>query len=101
MAGLLRWPTVSTIPLLLRPNQQRRRDRETEGLSGLWGDDKLERRSLLDGQVRWLKCADFCSVTCGARRSGTRGIRRTSSGRRERHRRQDGQHISALSNRPG
>ena len=42
MAGLLRWPTVSEIPLLLRPHQQRRRDRETEGLSGLMVDDKLD-----------------------------------------------------------
>src|SRR5262249_36230969 len=48
-------PRVMLLPLLLyhliRPQQQRRRDGEAEGLSGLEVDDELEFRRLLDGQV--------------------------------------------------
>jgi hypothetical protein len=36
---------------LVRPRQQRRRDREAEGLGGLEVDHQLELRGLLDGQV--------------------------------------------------
>jgi hypothetical protein len=36
---------------LIRPRQQRRRDREAEGLGGLEIDDEFERRGLLDREV--------------------------------------------------
>src|SRR5882724_5141305 len=36
---------------LIRPRQQRRRDRQAEGLGGLEVDDQLELRRLLDGQI--------------------------------------------------
>src|SRR5262249_60804762 len=39
---------------LIRPQQQRRRDGEAEGLGGLQIDDELELGGLLDGKVRRL-----------------------------------------------
>ena len=36
---------------LIRPRQQRRRDRQAEGLGGLEVDDQLEFRRLLDGKL--------------------------------------------------
>jgi hypothetical protein len=36
---------------LIRPLQERRRDRQTEGLGGLEVDHEFELRRLLDGQV--------------------------------------------------
>ena len=36
---------------LIRPRQQRRRDREAEGLGGREVDDEFELRRLLDGKV--------------------------------------------------
>ena len=37
---------------LIRPQQQRRRDRQAEGLGGLEVDDQLELRGLLDREAR-------------------------------------------------
>jgi hypothetical protein len=39
---------------LIRPRQQRRRDREAEGFGGLEVDDQLKLRGLLDWQIAWL-----------------------------------------------
>ena len=39
---------------LVRLEQQRRRDGETEGMGGLEVDDQLELRGLLHRQVAWL-----------------------------------------------
>jgi len=36
---------------LIRPGQQRRRDRQAEGFSGLEINDEIELRRLLDGKV--------------------------------------------------
>src|SRR4029450_10450957 len=48
-------PTVpGSLYDLIRPRQQRRRDREAEGLGGLEVDHELELRGQLDGQVRGL-----------------------------------------------
>jgi hypothetical protein len=41
---------------LIRPQQQRGRDREAEGFRGLDVDDHLELRGLLDGQIRGASC---------------------------------------------
>src|SRR5574341_1986210 len=38
---------------LIRPQQQRRRDREAESLGGLAVDHELEFRGVLDGKVCW------------------------------------------------
>src|SRR5260370_1239112 len=44
-------PPFSWIDHLIRPLQQRRRDRQAEGLRGLEVDDQLELRGLLDREV--------------------------------------------------
>src|SRR5262249_46887016 len=43
---------------LIRPQQQRRRDREAEGLGGLEVDDQFELRRLLDWQVGRLRALE-------------------------------------------
>ena len=51
----------------IRPLQQRRRDRQAEGLGGLEVDDQLELRRLLDGQVGGLGAfQDLVHVERGA-----------------------------------
>jgi hypothetical protein len=40
---------LASLYYLIRPQQQRRRDREAERLGGLEVDDELERSRLLDG----------------------------------------------------
>ena len=51
----------------IRPPQQRRRDREAEGLGGLEVDDQLELRRLFDGEVGGPRALqDFVDVDCGA-----------------------------------
>src|SRR3989442_9124886 len=52
------WPGVQSpgcaaalLDHLIRPQQQRRRDREAERLGGLHVDDQLEFRRLLDGEI--------------------------------------------------
>jgi hypothetical protein len=48
---------------VIRPPQQRRRDRQTDSLGGLEVDDQLELRRLLDGQVGGLGALeDFVDV---------------------------------------
>src|ERR1700681_2883600 len=42
---------VPSLDDLIRPLQERRRDRQAEGLGGLEVDDQLELRGLLNGQV--------------------------------------------------
>jgi hypothetical protein len=46
--------SVKSIDDLIRPQQQRRRDGEAEGLGGLRIDDQLELARLLDGNVSGL-----------------------------------------------
>src|SRR6266446_2547851 len=46
-------PPFSWINHLIRPLQERRRDREAKGLRGLEVDDQLEFLGLLDGEVGW------------------------------------------------
>src|SRR6266478_7186537 len=48
-------PPFSWIDHLIRPLQERRREREAEGLGGLEVDDQLELRRPLDGQVAGLR----------------------------------------------
>jgi len=48
---------------LIRPRQQRRRDREAEGLGGLAVDDQPERGGLLDGQIAGLGGGDRNGLT--------------------------------------
>jgi hypothetical protein len=38
---------------LIRPRQQRRRDREAEGLGGLEADDELDPCGLFHGKIGW------------------------------------------------
>src|SRR5258706_4015260 len=57
----------SLLDHLIRPQQQRRRDREAERLGGLQVDDQLELRGLLYGQIAGLGALeDFIDVACGA-----------------------------------
>src|SRR6266436_3978726 len=49
-------PADPSLNHLIRPPQQRRRDRQAERLGRLEVDDQLELGGLLDGQVAWL-CA--------------------------------------------
>src|SRR5262249_26873196 len=51
----VRMPIVRSLNHLIRPQQQRWRDREAKGLGGLEVDDKLEPRRLLDWEVRRLR----------------------------------------------
>src|SRR5438132_6808328 len=46
---------LSLLDHLIRPRQQRWRDREAEGLGGLEVEAELEGRRLLDWQVAWLR----------------------------------------------
>ena len=50
------WPSTKhgLFDHLIRPLQERRRDRQAEGLRGLEVDDQLELRGLFDGQVAGL-----------------------------------------------
>src|SRR5438876_3241671 len=70
---------------LIRPLQERRRDRQAEGLGGLEVDDELELRGLLDGEVARLGAFEDlervpCSYsityprTAGATSASSRGI---------------------------
>src|SRR6266481_6720411 len=43
---------------LIRPLQERRRDRQAEGLGGLEVDDELELGGLLDGKISWLGASE-------------------------------------------
>ena len=53
---------------LIRPPQQRRRDRQAEGLGGLEVDDQLELRGLLDGKLaRLFALQDPVHIRGGAR----------------------------------
>src|SRR5580704_14499229 len=52
---------------LIRPLQERRRDREAEGLGGLEVDDELELGGLLDGKVAGFRALeDAVDVSCGS-----------------------------------
>src|ERR1700720_889155 len=59
---------------LIRPLQQRRRDRAAESLGGLVVDGQLERRGLLDGEIAGL-CTfqDLVHVCCGTSKTITEG----------------------------
>ena len=46
-----RKPADQSLDHLVRPQQQRRRDRQAERLGGLEVDDQLELGGLLDGEV--------------------------------------------------
>src|SRR5712692_5833517 len=60
-------PAARSLNYLVRPPQQRRRDRQAEGLGGLAVDDQLELRRLLDGQVGGLSAAqDLVHIGGGA-----------------------------------
>src|SRR5262245_62658514 len=48
----------SWINHLIRPQQQRRRDREAQGFGGLEVDDEFEFRRLLDGEISWLGASE-------------------------------------------
>src|SRR5262245_51442455 len=51
---------------LIRPRQQRRRDREAEGLGGLDVDDELELGGLLDWEIGGSRAPeDLIDVSCG------------------------------------
>jgi hypothetical protein len=51
---------------LVRPRQQRRRDREAERLGGLEVDHELELGGLLDGQIARLRALeDLVDIRCG------------------------------------
>jgi hypothetical protein len=50
-------PTIRAFALLdhlIRPLQERRRDRQTKSLGGFEVDDQLELGRLFDGEVAWL-----------------------------------------------
>src|SRR5690242_17522050 len=46
-----RAPDSELLDQLIRPSQQRRRNRQTEGLGSLEVDDQVELRDLLDGEI--------------------------------------------------
>jgi hypothetical protein len=56
---------------LIRPQQQRRRDGEAEGLRGFEVDDELEFRRLLDGEIGGLGSLKILSTYVAARRNSS------------------------------
>src|SRR5713226_8471290 len=53
-ASLIRSRSDASLNNFVRPHQQRRRDRQAEGLSGLPIDGQLVLRRLFDGEIRGL-----------------------------------------------
>ena len=51
-------PDAGSLDDLIRPCEERWRNREAEGFGGLEVNDQLERGRLLNGQVTWLR--PFC-----------------------------------------
>ena len=65
-AGLAQLLRIALLDYLIRPRQQRRRDRQAEGLGGLEVDHQLELRGLLDGQIGGLGALeDLVDIDCG------------------------------------